>query len=81
MDITRHWRLHSARSQLLATRNPTTGEVVLSQQTATIAIDIEPYNFEIEISDGNGHLSGENSMGDGYIAETNTEIIVGKERR
>jgi len=46
MDITRNWRLKSTRSQLLATRCPTTGEVRLPQQTASLAVDVEPYVFE-----------------------------------
>jgi hypothetical protein len=33
MDITRNWRLKTSRSQLLATRCPVTGAVVLAQQT------------------------------------------------
>jgi uncharacterized OB-fold protein len=33
MDITRNWRLKTSRSQLLATRCPETGAVMLPQQT------------------------------------------------
>ena len=48
MDITRNWRLKTNRSQLLATRCPTTGEVRLPQQTASLAEDVEIYTFETE---------------------------------
>jgi hypothetical protein len=48
MDITRNWRLKTNRSQLLATRCPTTGEVRLPQQTAALAEAVELYTFEIE---------------------------------
>jgi hypothetical protein len=34
MDITRNWRLKTSRSQLLATRCPETGAVMLPQQTS-----------------------------------------------
>lgn len=33
MDITRNWRLKMSRRELLATRNPETGAVMLPQQT------------------------------------------------
>jgi len=33
MDITRNWRLKTSRSQLMATRDPQTGAVMLPQQT------------------------------------------------
>ena len=48
MDITRNWRLKTNRSQLLATRCPTTGEVRLHQQTASLAEDVEIYTFETD---------------------------------
>jgi hypothetical protein len=32
MDITRHWRLKTSRSQILAARCPVTGAWVLAQQ-------------------------------------------------
>jgi uncharacterized OB-fold protein len=48
MDITRNWRLKTNRSQLLATRCPTTGEVRLPQHTASLAEDVETYVFEVE---------------------------------
>jgi uncharacterized OB-fold protein len=48
MDITRNWRLKTNRSQLLATRCPTTGVVRLPQQTASLAEDVEIYTFEVE---------------------------------
>jgi len=35
MDITRNWRLKASRSQLLATRCPQTGAVMLPQQTSS----------------------------------------------
>ena len=44
MDITRNWRLKTNRSQLLATRCPTTGEIRLPQQTASLAEDVEIYD-------------------------------------
>ena len=48
MDITRNWRLKTNRSQLLATRCPTTGEVRLPQQSAALAAEVETYTFESE---------------------------------
>lgn len=33
MDITRNWRLKGARSEILATRCPVTGEVLIPQST------------------------------------------------
>jgi uncharacterized OB-fold protein len=48
MDITRNWRLKTNRSYLLATRCPTTGEVRLPQQTASLAEEVEIYTFETE---------------------------------
>ena len=48
MDITRNWRLKTNRSQLLATRCPTTGQVRLPQQTASLAEDVEIYTFETD---------------------------------
>lgn len=33
MDITRNWRLKLSRRELLATRNPATGTVMVAQQT------------------------------------------------
>jgi len=37
MDITRNWRLKTSRSQLLASRCPVTGEVVLPQHAASFS--------------------------------------------
>ncbi len=37
MDITRNWRLKTSRSQLLASRCPVTGEVVLPQHAVSTA--------------------------------------------
>lgn len=37
MDITRNWRLKMSRRELLATRNPETGQVMLPQQTQSAA--------------------------------------------
>lgn len=37
MDITRNWRLKLSRRELLATRNPETGTVMLAQQTQSAA--------------------------------------------
>jgi hypothetical protein len=48
MDITRNWRLKNSRSQLLATRCPVTGEVMLPQQGASVAQPVELYTFETE---------------------------------
>jgi hypothetical protein len=47
MDITRHWRLKSARSQMLATRRPN-GEVVLPMQPAQAAQPVGLYVFDTE---------------------------------
>ena len=38
MDITRNWRLKMSRNQLLATRNPETGAVMLPQHTESAAV-------------------------------------------
>ncbi len=47
MDITRNWRLKTSRSQLLATRDPQTGVVVLAQQTGIASTQQhEVYTFE-----------------------------------
>jgi len=49
MDITRNWRLKTSRSQLLATRCPATGAVLLPQQTgSTTRTDGETYVFETQ---------------------------------
>jgi hypothetical protein len=48
MDITRNWRLKTSRSQLIATRCPITGEIVLPQQNGVAALDAERYSFEVE---------------------------------
>ena len=49
MDITRNWRLKTSRSQLLATRCPATGAILLPQQTgSTTRTDGEIYVFETE---------------------------------
>ena len=50
MDITRNWRLKMTRSQLLAARCPTTGVVILPQQTsfAAHAAVLESYTFETD---------------------------------
>ncbi|MCL4239007.1 MAG: hypothetical protein KJ047_12240 [Anaerolineae bacterium] len=46
MDITRNWRLKTSRSQLLATRCPQTGAVMLPQQTAPVTQQaFVPYTF------------------------------------
>ncbi|MBP8972332.1 MAG: hypothetical protein KBH93_00540 [Anaerolineae bacterium] len=46
MDITRNWRLKTSRSQLLATRCPQTGAVMLPQQTASATQPaLAPYIF------------------------------------
>ncbi|HEX3051595.1 MAG TPA: hypothetical protein VHP83_13120 [Aggregatilineaceae bacterium] len=47
MDITRNWRLKTARVQLLATRCPVTGEVVIPQQSAAAVQPVELYRFEM----------------------------------
>lgn len=50
MDITRNWRLKMTRSQLLAARCPTTGAVILPQQTSFAAqtAALESYTFETD---------------------------------
>lgn len=49
MDITRNWRLKISRSQLLATRCPHTGAVMLPQQTPSAAQpNVVRYEFAIE---------------------------------
>jgi hypothetical protein len=48
MDITRNWRLKTNRCQLFATRCPTTGEIRLPQQTASLSEDVETYSFDVE---------------------------------
>ncbi|MCZ7540115.1 MAG: hypothetical protein M5U29_09410 [Anaerolineae bacterium] len=49
MDITRNWRLKTSRSQLLATRCPQTGTVMLPQQTAPTAQQaLVPYTFALD---------------------------------
>ncbi len=54
MDITRNWRLKTSRSQLLAARDPQTGEVVLPQQTMARAPEVALYTFETA---GQPHLA------------------------
>ena len=46
MDITRNWRLKTSRSQLLAARDPQTGEIVLPQQTMARVQEAALYTFE-----------------------------------
>ncbi|GAB4425347.1 MAG: hypothetical protein Kow00106_21980 [Anaerolineae bacterium] len=49
MDITRNWRLKINRSQLLATRCPHTGAVMLPQQTpSAVEHNVMRYEFPIE---------------------------------
>ncbi len=49
MDITRNWRLKINRSQLLATRCPHTGAVMLPQQTPSATRNnFLRYEFAIE---------------------------------
>lgn len=48
MDITRTWRLKQSRSQLIATRCPETGAVILPQQNGAVAQDVELYTFDRE---------------------------------
>ncbi|MBN1563328.1 MAG: hypothetical protein JXA10_05785 [Anaerolineae bacterium] len=45
MDITRNWRLKTSRSQLIATRCPVTGVVILPQQNGSAAKEIDLYTF------------------------------------
>ena len=48
MDITRNWRLKTSRSQLLATRCPETGAVMLPQQTSpAVQRESAPYAFTL----------------------------------
>lgn len=47
MDITRNWRLKTSRSQLLAARDPETGNIILPQQTIQTA-PVKTYAFETE---------------------------------
>jgi hypothetical protein len=49
MDITRHWRLKTTRTTLLATRCPATGAVILPQSGAA-SLNDERYDFAIEQS-------------------------------
>jgi len=57
MDITRNWRLKMSRRQLLATRNPETGAVMLPQQTESATKQIndvfvfEPIMARVEDDD------------------------------
>jgi hypothetical protein len=54
MDITRNWRLKMSRSQLLATRCPISGAVILPQQSGPVSNPTqhgETYAFEIETDD------------------------------
>jgi uncharacterized OB-fold protein len=46
MDITRNWRLKTSRSQLIATRCPETGAVILPQQNGSAAKEVDLYTFE-----------------------------------
>lgn len=47
MDITRNWRLKTSRSQLLATRCPVTGEVMLpGQQKPAAAQAVYTYEHD-----------------------------------
>ncbi len=48
MDITRNWRLKMSRSQLLATRDPETGAVMLPQQTGTVHSASSVYAFDLD---------------------------------
>jgi len=49
MDITRNWRLKISRSQLLATRCPHTGAVMLPQQTGSAVRQmVTRYEFPVE---------------------------------
>lgn len=48
MDITRHWRLKTTRVQLLATRCPTTGAILLPKNGAVSNHTAEVYEFEQE---------------------------------
>jgi uncharacterized OB-fold protein len=49
MDITRNWRLKISRSQLLATRCPHTGAVMLPQQTPSATRNnLLRYEFTLE---------------------------------
>jgi len=45
MDITRHWRLKTTRVQLLASRCPTSGAVLLPQSGAAAHDNGEVYLF------------------------------------
>lgn len=47
MDITRNWRLKLSRRELLATRHPETGAVMLAQQTPS-AIQPQPAVYEFQ---------------------------------
>ncbi len=46
MDITRNWRLKTSRSQLMATRDPQTGAVILPGQTPPREVAI--YTFDLD---------------------------------
>ena len=48
MDITRNWRLKTSRSQLIATRCPETGAVILPQQNGAAAKNVDLYTFETD---------------------------------
>jgi hypothetical protein len=48
MDITRNWRLKTTRTQLLATRCPVTGEILLPKHSGAPAQDVTLYDFETE---------------------------------
>lgn len=49
MDITRHWRLKTARGQLMATRCHHSGRIVLAQQSSVTPPEIALYRFETTI--------------------------------
>lgn len=61
MDITRNWRLKQTRTQLLATRCPETGAVMLPQQTASNTRAQDVYVFtpivqEVEIEEASAFV-------------------------
>jgi hypothetical protein len=47
MDISRHWRLKTSRSQMVAVRCPASGELVRAEQTGLPASQpLEAYRFD-----------------------------------
>ena len=53
MDITRNWRLKASRSQLLATRCPQTGAVMLPKQTSLVTQQaLASYTFVLTDAQG-----------------------------